>query len=275
MKDSPNLEDMRRAAEKITENLIVRFGARIEGVMIEGSVARGDIHRYSDIDLSVFINREELTENEVSQLPSAESLEIEGYNVDIGYGLFDDALEELEYLYGPDWEKQSSFLGDALILHDKSGRLTAAKRGNRSYSKDLRMKNVERLWDNMMDLDEAAGTAWELEKYRDVSVYSSMYGERCLRIIFPLLGKRIRVDKRLLEHGLSLIEDSKITDQIQVLLHSSSGGEYGSRQDAARRLNAIIDIKKWIRNNLEKMGIQNAIPSEAIEVTKPGDSLSL
>lgn len=273
MNASDRLVDMRRVAERIAQDLLTRLGSQVEAVMVEGSVARGDIHEHSDIDLVVFLDPVGLSKGRASGLSLAESLEVRGYHVDIGYGLLDDALAELSQLYGPDWEKQSSFFGDALILYDREGRLARAKRQNRFFSKKMRQRNAKRVYDNMLDLDEAAGTAWRLGNYREASIFCSMYAERCLRIVFPLFGRKSCVDKRLLEHAVSLIDDPRISAQILMLLCHPSEAEEGTRRDAARRLDAVVAIKEWVVAQARKAGIQDAVPGEGARVLSPGESL--
>jgi predicted nucleotidyltransferase len=263
--------DMRRVAQQIADGLVARFRSRIEAVMVEGSVARGDIHPHSDIDLVVFIDKASLRTSK-TDLPLGESLEVGSYHVDIGYCLLDEALAELNDLYGPDWEKQSSSISDGLILYDKTGRVTEAEEANKGYDEKMRLHNAKRLWDNMLDLDEAAGTAWDLGHYRDASIYAAMYAERCLRTLFPIRGRKMSVDKRLLEHALGLVGDPDISDKILMLLRHPFRGEE-ERQEAAMVLNAMVEVKEWVLTQIKEAGLQQAFPDKATRVRLPGDSL--
>jgi len=59
-----------------------------------------------------------------------------------------------------------------------------------------------------------------------------------------------------------------------MLLHPSSE-QMGERQEAARRLNAVVEIKKWVIEQAKKTGLQENVPDEANRVKRPGESLEI
>lgn len=117
---------MRKAANEVSERLAEN--GDVVGVILVGSVASGEIHEKSDIDLIVISNLPR------KRLPSSEFRAIDDFQVEIHYNsakhfrhTFDDEQYRDE---GSAWFSANfclQTLRDAVILQDKEGRLSAWK----------------------------------------------------------------------------------------------------------------------------------------------------
>ncbi len=263
---------MRRTAKALSDALVRRYGPLVEGVMVQGSVARGDIHGHSDIDMVVFLDRLAwLAKGRGRTTPPPETIRSRGWSADVDYTFLDDVLAELDRLYGSDWEMASSALGEGLILYDRGKRLRRTKKKNRYYPRAMRMRNISYLWNRIQDLSEAAGIAWEEGNYEDVSVYCRMAVERCLRIMFPIRGFKARADKRLLDEAPRMVDD-ELARCIQTIL----GTEYPTkrpREEAAEMLDALVAIMNWIVQEVRSEGLGGAIPPEHVGSEEIGQVL--
>ncbi len=270
MEDLSNrlVERMRTVARSLADSLVIRFGDRIEGIMVQGSVARGDVHESSDVDMVVFIaGGDRLGYGSV-----CETFRDSGIGVDVDYVSLDRVAGELSTLLGPDWEMTSSALGDALVLYDRDGRVAKVKRENQGYPLEMRIRNLSYLHGKMQDMGEAVYHAWIREEYRDALVYSRMFAERVLQMMFPLFGVKLSAEKHLLDHGFSLVCDEESARQIRSLLECVDDGQ-ATKQGIDEKLGSIVKISNWVKEKAAQQGLGEALPPEHTKVTKISEAL--
>jgi len=89
---------------------IVKTRHDVVAAFIVGSVARGNIHSESDIDLCILI--------EHGDRPKREIIEESGYKVDITYIPLHLWEENLYHGIGSEWEIEASNIVDSIIIYD-------------------------------------------------------------------------------------------------------------------------------------------------------------
>ncbi len=120
------LRILRRAGQRVCERLI-KSRRDVVAVFIVGSVARGDIHEASDVDMCVVIREE--------GKPGRESIQELGCKVDVAYVPLRLWLEKLWRDVGSMWEINVSSILNSIILYEVLlGKLPGDLRGVLRYS---------------------------------------------------------------------------------------------------------------------------------------------
>jgi len=234
-------EASRRACERI-----VRKRSDVIAVYVVGSVARGNIHEKSDVDMMVVVEQGDDFKEERSE-------EI-GCNVDIVYSPLNLWKEELYHSWGSDWEVEVSSLVDSLVLYDPHGLIQKAKKDFEVYSEENRRRGIRNIHQKMRGFSESVWYHWLNRNYDIESVFSKLYAMEALRILFPLNRVYLKGDKHIFHQVEELRE--KPPDYLEKCLSLLWFKSQGLNHDEATWIiNTVSEIKKAIEDAIRQLGL--------------------
>jgi len=186
---SQGLETMREAAQHVCERILEKR-SDIIAIYIIGSVARGDIHQKSDVDLIVLIEQGDFKEERFKELSC---------NFDICYFPLELWKEELYYSWGSGWEVEASSVVDSLVLYDPKGIIERAKVEFKSYPEEIRRKGIRNTYDGMTKFSQAVWHHHVNKNYDIESIFSKFFAMQALKILFPLSRVYLKSEKNVFE----------------------------------------------------------------------------
>jgi len=209
------LKILKKASQHVCERL-VKSRRDIVAVFVVGSVARGDIHEASDVDMCILVSGEDK--------PKRESIQKLGCKVDITYVPLRLWMERLRRDVGSMWEINASSILDSIILYDPTGLVQRIKQELSVYPKGERKENILHHL-HMMGWYENAVKHHYLRKNYDVeSIFSKLFAIEALRILFPLNCVYLRGDKYLFEQVKDL--DRGCPNTIMAVISLIDGTSY-------------------------------------------------
>jgi predicted nucleotidyltransferase len=193
---------MREACKRECQKILEKR-SDIIAVYIIGSVARGDIHEKSDLDLIALKEQGDYEEERKSPLEimgeSSSNL-----NIDIGYlplWLWD---EELYHSWSDDWEVEASSIVDSIILYDSRGIIKKAKDDFITYLEDTRKRRIKNLLRRLQNYGETIWYHYVNKNYDIESVFSKLYAIEALKIQFPIKRVYLKDNKSVFQNPIIL-----------------------------------------------------------------------
>lgn len=184
---------MREACKRECQRILEKR-SDILAVYIIGSVAWGDIHEKSDVDLIALKEQGDYEEERKSPLDTMGEAASE-FNIDIGYlplWLWD---EELYHSWSDDWEMEASSIVNSIILHDPRGIIKKAKRDFETYPEETRKRRIKNLLQRLRHYGETVWYHYVNKNYDIESLFSKLFVMEALKILFPLNRVYLRDDK--------------------------------------------------------------------------------
>lgn len=251
---SQGLETMREAAQHVCERILEKR-SDIIAIYIIGSVARGDIHQKSDVDLIVLIEQGDFKEERFKELSC---------NFDICYFPLELWKEELYYSWGSEWEVEASSIVDSLILYDPKRLVERTKEEFATYPEEKRRKGIRNIYDQMIKFSQAVWHHYVNNNYDIESIFSKFYAMQALKILFPLNKVYLKDDKDIFKQVEKLQEKPP-----SYLQKCSSLFSFKSQ-------NVNYDEATWIINTVSetKRVIETKISSIDHSLLRSLDSLS-
>lgn len=184
------LEALREAGQRVCRRLLeARFD--IVAIIIVGSVARGNIHENSDVDLCVLVRH--------GEHPERERIRELNCDVEVVYTPLRLWRERLYRGLGSMWEIELSNIMDSLVLYDPYGIVREVKERFKTYPEEKRRMNILEVFHKMGWYKEAVRYHYLKGNYNIQSVFSKMYVIEVLKILFPLNRVYLKGEKHLFE----------------------------------------------------------------------------
>ena len=235
---------MREIAKSICGRILEKR-SDVVAVYIVGSVARGDIHEQSDIDIEALINQEDFEGEEFKE---------GSFDVGIAYIPLKLWKKQLYSDIGSEWENNAAAVVDALILHDPNGLVEKAKKDFRPYPEEKRRSNTKTILDRLNNITESVWYHWVNKNYDIESIFSKFYAMDALRILFPINKVYLKADKFLFKQlGELQHKPDEYVEKCLDLLHFRSKNV--RRSEAAWIINRVSETKKTIENMINEMGL--------------------
>jgi len=231
---------LREASELACER-IIKKRSDVTAVYVVGSVARGNVHGESDIDMMCLVKQEKISRRE--------NMKVMGCSADIFYVPIKLWKEEFDGRSGSDWEIEASSVVDSLVLHDPSGFIRKAKEELMVYPEERRRMNISLTYDRITGFSEAVWYHYMSRSYDIESIFSKLYAMEALRILFPLNRVYLKDHKHMFEQMEGLPE--KPLGYVRKCLGLLRSKSQGVNRDQARRI--INDVWKTKRAIKAKM----------------------
>lgn len=238
------LETLREASRRACEH-VLKKRSDVVAVYVIGSVARGNVHERSDIDMMVVI--------EDGDDFDAESLQESGCSVDIVYAPLKLWEEQLYHSWGSDWEFDVSSVVDSLVIYDPKGTIQKAREELAMYPEERRLKRIRQTHNNMIVFSGAVEYHYMNKNYDIESVFSKLYAMEALRILFPVNRVYLRDHKRIFEQVEELPENPPdyVRKILSLLWFKSQNVTY---DEATWVINTVSETKKAIENKMRSLG---------------------
>jgi predicted nucleotidyltransferase len=191
------LETLREASRRASKH-ILKKRTDIVAICVVGSVARGNIHENSDVDMFVLV--------ESGDKPERESVQELDCKVDIVYIPFRLWKERLYRGIGSMWEIEVSNILDSLILYDRDGFIQESKREFKIYPDEKRRMSILHIFQQMGWFENTVKYHYLKKNYDIESVFSKIFAIEALRILFPLNRVYLKGDKYIFEQVKDLRE---------------------------------------------------------------------
>jgi len=183
------LETLREASRRACKR-VLKNRSDVVAVYVVGSVARGNIHEKSDVDMGVLV--------EHGDKPERENIEL-GCSVDIVYVPLHLWKEKLYHGVGSEWEIDASNIVDSLILYDPNRLIQNTKTELKAYPEEKRKQSILHAFDRMGWFGEAVWYHYLKKNYDVESVFSKLFALEALKILFPLNRVYLKGDKYIFE----------------------------------------------------------------------------
>jgi len=243
MKCAGRLETLREASRRVCSRILQKR-SDVVAVFVVGSVARGNIHEQSDVDMSVLI--------EHGDNPERENFKELGCNVDIVYAPLHLLKERLDYGVGSEWEIDASNIVDSLVLYDPNGLIQKTKRELEVYPEEKRRKNILHIYDKMGWFNNSVWYHYLKKNYDVESVFSKFFAMQALKILFPLNRVYLKGDKYIFEQVEELQEKPpKYLQKCLSLLWFKS--QNVTNDEATWIINTVSEINKAIEANIRQL----------------------
>jgi len=240
---SNRLETLRKASKRACKQVLGKR-SDVLAVYIVGSVARGNIHEKSDVDMMVVVEDGGDSERE--------DLEMLGCSVDIFYVPLKLWKEELHDSWGSEWEVEASSIVDSLVLHDPKGLVQKTKKELETYPEEKRRKGIRNIRDKMAHFSEAVWYHYVNRNYDTEPIFSKLYAMQALRILFPLNKVYLKGDKYIFKQVEELEE--RPPDYLEgclSLLHFKS--QNVNRSEATWIINTVSETKEAIEAKIRSL----------------------
>lgn len=239
------LEELREASQLACER-IIKKRSDIVAVYVVGSVARGNVHWESDIDMVCLIKQGGVSERE--------RIKVLDCSADVFYFPIKLWKEEFDGRSGSDWEIEASSVVDSLVLHDPNGFIRKAKEGLLVFPEERRRMNTRLTYDRMTGFSEAVGYHYMSRSYDIESIFSKLYAMEALRILFPLNRVYLKDHKRMFEQLEGLPE--KPLGYVRKCLGLLRFKSQDVKRDQARRIiNDVWKTKRAIKAKMLSLGL--------------------
>jgi len=218
---------------------IVKTQHDVVAAFIVGSVARGNIHSVSDIDLCILI--------EHGDRPKREIIEESGYEVDITYIPLHLWEENLYRGIGSEWEIEASNIIDSIIIYDPKKLIKKVKEYLKTYPEEKRRMNILFTYHRMGWFREAVKYHYIRRNYDFESIFSKIYAITALKILFSLNRVYLKGDKYIFDQvkELQKIPPSFLEKCLNLLYFKSKNVKY---EEAKWIFRTVSDIQKTIEN---------------------------
>ena len=168
------LKEMRDAGKRVCRKILDKRNDVI-AVYIEGSVARGDIHEKSDVDIVAVKEEGEYEEERRSPIRTLDEVDDSAFSIDIGYIPLGLWKEELYHNIGSEWECEVSTVVDSIILYDPKGLVTEAKEHFKLYPEDRRRMTIKNILDRLKGFSESVWYHYVNKNYNIESLFSKFF----------------------------------------------------------------------------------------------------
>ncbi len=242
-KNLGRLETLREASRLACKRVLEKRSDVI-AVYVVCSVARGNIHERSDVDIIVVIEQGDDFERE--------SLEELGCSIDIFYNPLKLWKEELYYSWGSEWEVNASSVVDSLVLYDRDGLIQKTKEELETYPEEKRRRSIRNIHDKMTNFSEAVWYHYINKNYDIESIFSKLYAMESLKILFPINKVYLKADKHMFKQVEELQE--KPPDYLKrclSLLWFKS--QNVNNNEATWVINTVNEIKKAIEAKIPEI----------------------
>jgi len=216
----------------------------VVAVCVVGSVARGNIHEKSDVDICVLI--------EQGDRPERETFEELGCSVDIVYAPVHLWKEKLRRGVGSGWEIDASNIVDSLILYDPSGLIQETKRELKVYPEEKRRENILQVYHEMGWFGEALRYNYLKKNYDAESIFSKFFAMQALKILFPLNRVYLKSEKQIFEQVKELQEKPThyLEKCLSLLWFKSQNVNY---DEATWVINTVSEINRAIEARVRQL----------------------
>lgn len=235
-----------REASQLACNRIVKKRSDVVAIYVVGSVARGNVHEKSDIDVMCMVKK--------GNAPERESIKVMGCNADVFYVPIKLWKEEFDGRSGSDWEIEASSIMDSLVLYDPSGFIREIKEELMVYPEEKQRMSIKLTYERMASHSHAVGYHYMNKGYDIESIFSKLYAMEALKILFPLNKVYLNDYKHIFEQLAELRE--KPPDYLRKclsLLWSKSRDV--NRDQATRIANNVWETQKAIRAKIRSLGL--------------------
>ena len=239
------LKVLREAGRRVCEK-IIKSRQDIVAVYILGSVARGNIHENSDIDLCVIVNRGEKAWREIIQEMSC--------NVDIAYAPLRLWIERLQREMGSMWEINVSSILDSIILYDPTGLIRKIKRELSVYPEEKRIENILHQFNVMGWYENAVRYHYLKGNYDYEAIFSKFFAFEALKLLFPLNRTYLKGEKYLFEQVKELKAPPGYVEECFYLLWFKSHNI--EKEEATYIIGKVSEIRKKAVKTLRQTGIE-------------------
>ena len=228
------LETLREASRNACRRILEKRSG-VVAIYVVGSVARGNIHEQSDVDMSVLI--------EHGDNPEREKFEELGCSVDIVYAPLHLWKERLYSSIGSEWEIFASNIVYSLILYDPNGLIKKTKKELEVYPEEKKKQNILQIYDKMGWFSEAVWHHYLKKNYDIESVFSKFFAMQALKILFPLNQVYLKSDKHIFEQVEELKEKPPnfIEKCLSLMWFKNQNVKY---DEATWIINTVSDINK-------------------------------
>jgi len=237
---SKRLEALREASQRVCRRLL-KTRSDIVAIMVVGSVARGNIHENSDVDLCVLVK--------YGEHPERERIRELDCDVEVVYTPLRLWRERLYRGIGSMWEIDVSNVVDSLVLYDPYGVVREIKRMFKVYPEEKRRMNILEIFHRMGWYEEAVRYHYLKKNYDVQSVFSKMYVMEALKILFPLNRVYLRGEKHMFEQLKELREmpPGLLEKCLSLLWFKSRGVKH---EEATWILETVSDIWRLIKDKI-------------------------
>ena len=237
------LKELREAGRRVCEK-ILRERGDVVAVLVVGSVARGDIHEGSDVDLCVLVEsgyavREELIEG--------------GCVVDVSYAPLNLWMERLRRDVGSMWEINVSNILDSIVLYDPRGLVDRIKRELSRYPEEKRRENFLHHFYMMGWHENSVKHYYARGSYDFAAIFSKLFALESLRALFPLNGVYLRGDKYIFDQIGSLRAPPGFIEGCMSLLWFKARGV--TREEAGWIMSTISTLRRAIEAEARSLGL--------------------
>jgi len=240
---SSKLATLREASRLVCER-VLKNRSDIIAVYVVGSVARGNIHEQSDVDMCVLTKHGDNPERE-------NYIEL-SCSVDVVYAPLHLWKERLYHGVGSEWEIDASNIVDSLILYDPDGFIQKTKKELETYPEEKRRKNILQIYDKMGWFGEAVWYHFTNKNYDIESIFSKFYAMQALKILFPLNQVYLKSDKHIFKQVEELKE--KPANYLQKCLSLLWFKNQDVNHDEATWIiNSVSETKKDIESKVRSL----------------------
>jgi len=250
---SQRLELMREAGHRACEK-ILEVRSDIITIYIVGSVARGDIHGKSDLDVVAVKEQGDYEEERMSSSMLLGEVKESGFSIDIFYIPRHLWEEELYHSWGSEWEVEASSIVDALILYDPKGIMEKAKQDFKSYPVEMRRRSIENIFNRLRNFGEAVWYHYVNTNYDAEAIFSKFYAMEALRILFPINHVYLKADKYIFKQleQLERKPPNYLEKCLDLLWFKSQNVNH---DEATWIINTVSETRKAIENEIRSLGL--------------------
>lgn len=240
---SGRLETLREASRRVCKHVLQKT-SDVVAVYVVGSVARGNIHEQSDVDMAVLV--------EHGDKPKRENLKELGCSVDIVYAPYHLLREKLHRGVGSEWEIDASNIVDSLVLYDPNGVIQKIKSELKVYPEEKRRMNILQIYDKMGWFSEAVWYHYLRKTYDVESFFSKFFAIQALKILFPLNRVYLKGDKYIFEQVEELQEKPRnfLEKSLSLCWFKSQNVNY---DEATWIINTVSEINKAIEAKIRRL----------------------
>jgi len=244
MQLSEKLKTLREVTRRVCDKLI-KSRRDIVAVLVVGSVARGNIHEMSDVDMCVLIKEGSEPRREVLQKPNC--------SVDIVYIPLRLWKERLQRDVGSMWEINVSNILDSIVLYDPANLIKKIKQELNDYPEEKRRENILYHFHMIGWYENAVKYHYLRGNYDIESIFSKLFAIEALRILFPLNRVYLKGDKHLFEQVKSLKAPSGFLEKCLSLLWFKNRGV--KREEATWIMNTVSELRKILENEIRLLNL--------------------
>ena len=248
MQLSEKLKILREIIRQVCDELI-KSRQDIVAVFVVGSVARGNIHEMSDVDMCVLVKE--------GNEPKREIIQKSNCSIDIVYVPLRLWKERLQRDIGSMWEINVSNVLDSIVLYDPTGLIKRIKRELSEYPEEKRRENILHHFHMVGWYENAVKYHYLKGNYDIESIFSKLFAIEALRILFPLNRVYLKGDKYLFEQVKSLKTPPGFLEKCFSLLWFKSRGV--KREEAIWIVNTVSEIKKTLEKEIHSLGLLNLV----------------